>query len=229
APPALTGFSVGLEQALEFFEQIRLRSEVAEVHVAARERLGHLLLHRHAVVAMKAVALDERGGDALAPENLLEGLHHGRRAGARGAGHGNDRVHGGHQAGLLNKVRTPNRGASNSKSLYSAYQRARRSPSSRVPRINPMRSCRLVGVTSSSGSRPVLARPPACSTMKPIGFASYSRRRRPACVRSLRSRGYMNTPPRSRMRCVSATSEAIQRMLKSRPRGPALPAWHSLT
>ena len=58
--------------------------------------------------------------------------------------------------------------------------------------------------------------------MKPIGLASYSRRKRPALVRSLRSRGYMNTPPRIRMRCVSATSEAIQRMLKSRARGPAL-------
>src|SRR5438309_38180 len=41
--------------------------------------------------------------------------------------------------------------------------------------------------------------------------------------------GYMNTPPRIRMRCTSATSEAIQRMLKSRQRMPDLPAWHSLT
>ena len=36
------------------------------------------------------------------------------------------------------------------------------------------------------------------------------------------SRGYMKTPPRIRMRCTSATSEAIQRMLKSSPRGAAL-------
>ena len=56
-----------------------------------------------------------------------------------------------------------------------------------------------------------------------------SGRSRPAFARSLLSRGYMKTPPRMRMRWASATSEAIQRMLKSLPRGPAFPARHSST
>ncbi|MNY31908.1 hypothetical protein D3C86_1660910 [compost metagenome] len=60
---------------------------------------------------------------------------------------------------------------------------------------------------------PVVAAPPACSMIIDIGLASYIRRSLPGIDGSRPSRGYMNTPPRVRMRCTSATIEAIQRML----------------
>ena len=72
---------------------------------------------------------------------------------------------------------------------------------------------------------PSVAAPPACSTMNAIGLASYIRRRRPSLF--FASRGYMKMPPRERTRNTSATIEATQRMLKSLPRGPSLPARHS--
>ncbi|MCY1451741.1 hypothetical protein D9M71_686210 [compost metagenome] len=72
-----------------------------------------------------------------------------------------------------------------------------------------------------------MAAPPACSTRNDIGLASYIRRSLPAFPGSRLSHGYMNTPPRVRMRCTSATIEAIQRMLKFLPRGPSSPARHS--
>ena len=59
-----------------------------------------------------------------------------------------------------------------------------------------------------------------------IGLASNIRRSRPlGCLVSV---GYMNIPPLVRMRNTSATIEATQRMLKSLPRAPDLPARHSL-
>jgi hypothetical protein len=75
--------------------------------------------------------------------------------------------------------------------------------------------------------RPLVAAPPACSTRKDIGLASYIRRSLPGLFGSRLSHGYMKTPPRVRMRCTSATMLATQRMLKSLPRGPSLPARHS--
>src|SRR6266851_1919849 len=53
-----------------------------------------------------------------------------------------------------------------------------------------------VGSTSRMRWRPVEAATPACSTIIAIGFASYSRRRRPGLAGSFVSRGYMNRPPR---------------------------------
>ncbi|MCY1304087.1 hypothetical protein D9M70_538300 [compost metagenome] len=49
--------------------------------------------------------------------------------------------------------------------------------------------------------------------MKDIGLASYIRRSLPGFSGSRASQGYMKMPPRVRMRCTSATIEAIQRML----------------
>ena len=60
---------------------------------------------------------------------------------------------------------------------------------------------------------PVVAAPPACSMIIDIGLASYIRRNLPALSGSRASRGYMKMPPRVRIRCTSATIEAIQRML----------------
>ena len=59
----------------------------------------------------------------------------------------------------------------------------------------------------------------------PVGV----KRSRPGLAGSRLSRGYMKTPPRIRMRCTSATSDAIHRILKSMPRGPAAPWTHSST
>src|ERR1019366_2039396 len=73
-------------------------------------------------------------------------------------------------------------------------------------------------------SYPLEEIPPACSTMKDIGLASYSKRSLPPLVGSFVSLGYRNTPPRVRMRCTSATIDATQRILKLIPRGPVFPA-----
>ncbi|MNU00540.1 hypothetical protein D3C72_2436920 [compost metagenome] len=48
--------------------------------------LGDLLLHRLAIIAMEGIALDERGGDVLTLEDLLEGVLDGGGAGAGRAG-----------------------------------------------------------------------------------------------------------------------------------------------
>jgi hypothetical protein len=55
----------------------------------------------------------------------------------------------------------------------------------------------------------------ACSTRNAIGFASYIRRSLPGLSGVRLSAGYMKMPPRFRIRCTSATIDAIQRMLKS--------------
>src|ERR1017187_6203449 len=78
-------------------------------------------------------------------------------------------------------------------------------------------------------SYPLEDMPPACSTMKDIGLASYSKRSLPPLIGSFVSLGYRNTPPRVRMRCTSATIDATQRILKLIPRGPVFPATHSST
>jgi hypothetical protein len=82
---AAAAFGVGAEQRLEVLEQIGVGTEVAEVAV---RRLGVLLprAHRLPVVPMEGVALDDLRLDGLAAEDVLERVHHGRRAGARGTG-----------------------------------------------------------------------------------------------------------------------------------------------
>src|SRR5690606_20929780 len=101
------------EQRLELLEQVRFRSEVTELVIAARQRFSHLLFHAGAVVAVEAVAFDESRRNALAPEDLLEGAHHRGRAGAGRSGHGDDRVSGGHDSllqGRLVALMPPGRG-----------------------------------------------------------------------------------------------------------------------
>src|SRR5512143_3982275 len=79
--------------------------------VAGGRGFGHLRLHLLAVVAMERVAFDDRGLDALAPEDVLEGPGNGRRAGARGTGdrdHGMPLRHGRPPANQLVNVTAPN-------------------------------------------------------------------------------------------------------------------------
>ncbi len=95
------------------------------------------------------------------------------------------------------------------------------------PRITLTRWCSCSGCMSRMRCVPVMAAPPACSTSRLMGLASYIRRSLPALPGSRASQGYMKMPPRVRMRCTSATIEAIQRMLKFLPRGPVSPARHS--
>ncbi|MCY1370289.1 hypothetical protein D9M69_573760 [compost metagenome] len=52
------GFRIRAEQVLQVAEQVVLRAEVAEVHVAGAFRLGHLDFHLGAVMAVEAVAFD---------------------------------------------------------------------------------------------------------------------------------------------------------------------------
>src|SRR3989442_4580882 len=63
---------------------------------------------------------------------------------------------------------------------------------------------------------PLVAAPPACSTRKLIGLASYIRRSLPGLPGSRLSQGYMKTPPRVRMRCTSRSEEHTSE-LQSRP------------
>jgi hypothetical protein len=64
---------------------------MAEVAVAG---LSHGHLHGLAVVAVKAIALDDRGLDALAPKDVLKRPRNGRSARAGRAGDGNDGMFG---------------------------------------------------------------------------------------------------------------------------------------
>src|SRR5205823_1875970 len=74
ARPAGAGFTVGLEGLFQLLEEVGFGAEMAEVIVAPLGRIGHRDFHAGAVVAMKGVALDEGGGDVLAPEYLVEGV-----------------------------------------------------------------------------------------------------------------------------------------------------------
>src|SRR5690606_35276222 len=93
AAPA-AALAIGLEQAIELLEQVGVRPEMAEVVVAARQRLGHRFFHALAVIAMEAVALYKRRRNRLATKDLLEGPHDRCRTGPRGTGDGNDGMHG---------------------------------------------------------------------------------------------------------------------------------------
>ena len=195
-------------------------------------------LHLLAVVAVEAVAFDEGGVDALAPEDVLEGARHRGGAGAGRAGDRDDGMLVGHGWPLdaescqaRNRPRSANSGARIRGAIVLAVvaldaldlvARAEDEADALVQRRRAAPRAR--------GWRPVLARPPACSMMQRdrVGLVQQAQAPRLApgpCV----SRGYRNTPPRIRMRCASATSEAIQRMLKSLPRGPVWPARHSST
>src|SRR5581483_10507732 len=83
AHPALTVFAILAEQFLQFFEQIRLRAEVAKRVVTTLQRLSHLRLHLGTVVPVETVALDERRIHMLTPKDLLKSTHHQCRPGAR--------------------------------------------------------------------------------------------------------------------------------------------------
>jgi hypothetical protein len=86
--------AVVAEQRFEFGEQVRVLPEMAEVPVAGGLRFGHRHLHRVAVVAVEAVALDDGGLDALAAKDVLEGSGDGGGACAGGSGDGNDGMFG---------------------------------------------------------------------------------------------------------------------------------------
>ena len=91
ARAAAAVLAVGAELLLELGPLVGVRPEVAHrdaLRVAALDALVHLAPR----VAMEGVALDHRGADALAPEDVLEHARDGRRAGAARAGDDDDRV-----------------------------------------------------------------------------------------------------------------------------------------
>ena len=73
---AAAGLAIGAEQFLELLEQVRRRSEMTEMIVAAGRRLRHLRLHLGPVVAVEGIALHDDGVDLLAPEDPVEGAGH---------------------------------------------------------------------------------------------------------------------------------------------------------
>ena len=83
APPSPTGAPVFLEQFSQFFKQIGLGAEVAEIDIPRHCRFSHHPAHIHAIIAMKAVSLDRGGLDPLAPKDMLERIFNrtGSRAG----------------------------------------------------------------------------------------------------------------------------------------------------
>ena len=98
-----------------------------------------------------------------------------------------------------------------------------RSTSGSQPRISGTRWCSALGHDIENRSAPGEAAPPGLLDRAwPWDWPRRAGAAARAWPASLVSRGYMNTPPRIRMRCISATSEAIQRMLKSLPRRPAV-------
>ena len=92
APTSATAVAVSPEQTVELGEQIGVRPEMAELMIAARDRIGHLLLHARTVVAVKAVTFHERGRDGFATKDLLEGSHDRRGAGSGRTRDRNDRM-----------------------------------------------------------------------------------------------------------------------------------------
>ncbi len=89
------GLAVGAEQLFQQFEVVGLGAEVTQV-APGGSGVGHLHLHRGAVVAVEAVTLDDGGLDAVAVEDVLEGALDGGGAGAGGPGDGDDRMLLGH-------------------------------------------------------------------------------------------------------------------------------------
>ncbi len=87
---ARAGFAIAAEGVLQFAEHIRFRAEMAQVVVSASLFRCNRLFHLGAVVAMERIALNGYGVDVFAPENLLERMLYGCRAGAGRARHGND-------------------------------------------------------------------------------------------------------------------------------------------
>src|SRR6185312_12464419 len=90
--PHLAGaaLAIGAEQLLDLLEEIGRRTEMAETLELATGHLRELCAHLQAVVAMEGVALDDGGGDALAPEDLLESRGDRGGAGARRPRDGDD-------------------------------------------------------------------------------------------------------------------------------------------
>src|SRR5215831_10408346 len=100
------GLAVVAKRLFQILEQVGLRAEMAEVLVAAIRLLRHLGTHFAAVVAVKRIALDVDGVDALAVEDLLEGAFDRGRARARGTRDRNDRMLSGHATSLLTSGRS---------------------------------------------------------------------------------------------------------------------------
>ena len=83
AGPACPLLRIVAKQVFNFAKQVVLRAEMAEMVIAIFLRLDQAFLHLLAVVAVKAVALDDGGFDALTAEYVLKGT--GNRGGS-GAG-----------------------------------------------------------------------------------------------------------------------------------------------
>ena len=104
--------------------------------------------------------------------------------------------------------------------------RSRVRPRSRDPRNTATRWCSVSGWISRMRIDPSVAAPPACSTMKAIGLASYIRRSLPGLPLVALSRGYMKMPPRVSTRWTSADHRGHPAHVEVGPRGPVLPARH---
>ncbi len=75
------GLAIDPKDVLQLVEDVGLGRKVRECVVPLGEALLQLGFHVGAVVAMEGVALDGDGTDALAPEDLVEGMPDGRRPG----------------------------------------------------------------------------------------------------------------------------------------------------
>ena len=81
AGPACPLFRIVAKQVFNFAKEVVFRAEVAEMVVAFFLRLDQAFLHFLAVVAVKAVALNDGGFHALTAENIVKGT--GNRGGSR--------------------------------------------------------------------------------------------------------------------------------------------------
>jgi len=91
---APAGLAIDTEQILQLGKQVGIRSKMTEIVIAALNGFPQALLHFRPVVTMEAVAFHKGRPHTLAPEYLLERPADGSRAGAGGAGYGDDRVPG---------------------------------------------------------------------------------------------------------------------------------------
>ena len=80
-----TCFAIGAEQFRKLVEEVGFRTEVGEV-LPCRERISHRLLHRHALIAVVAIAFHHCRGNAFTREDVLEGALDRAGSSSRGTG-----------------------------------------------------------------------------------------------------------------------------------------------
>ena len=104
AGPPLAALAVAAKEVFNLAKEVVFCAEVAEVLVTLQLGLGGAALHFQAVVAVKAVALDDGGFDAFASKNVGKGAGDGAGARPGRSGDGDDGMTFRHGKALVLKI-----------------------------------------------------------------------------------------------------------------------------